>query len=97
MSEKKSLWFKRKRYGYGSSPSTLQGWALLTAYVAVIIGSASLLLKDAPEKTYTAEVGTFTSITLAITLIFLLIGYKKSPSSKWRWGIKPSDNPEEDQ
>ena len=37
----KTPWFRAKRYGYGAGlPFTWQGWALLAAHMALIIGLA---------------------------------------------------------
>lgn len=45
---KKGPWFRAKKYGYGAwLPFKWQGWVLLAAHMALIIGLA-LLLGDRP-------------------------------------------------
>ena len=44
----KGPWFRAKKFGYGAGlPFTWQGWVLLLAHMAVIIGT-SLLLAEKP-------------------------------------------------
>lgn len=95
MTEKEN-WFKRKRYGIGWAPGSKKGWITLLAYVVIIVGLAIVMLRDVPENTYTAEVGYFLAITAVITIVFISFGAKRSPTSKWRWGKKDTDNPDED-
>jgi hypothetical protein len=40
----KGPWFRAKKFGYGAGlPFKRQGWALLTAHIALIMGTALLL------------------------------------------------------
>lgn len=38
MCARPGLWFRRKKYGWGWTPSTWQGWAVLAAYLVLLIG-----------------------------------------------------------
>ena len=38
-----SSWFRPKRYGYGATPCTWQGWLLTLAFVAVLAGIMTML------------------------------------------------------
>ena len=45
-------WFKPKRYGYGATPITWEGWVFTLAIMLVILGSGWLLLgTGAPRGT----------------------------------------------
>ncbi|MFT4532445.1 MAG: hypothetical protein ACI9T8_000468 [Candidatus Saccharimonadales bacterium] len=89
-------WFKRKRYGYGSTPATVKGWLIITTYLFIEIALAMILLKDTLEKTFSIEVGVFLAATAILTTLLVLISSKKSPSNKWRWGRTVRDIDKED-
>lgn len=88
-------WFKRRRYGYGWTPSTMQGWLVIIAYLVIVIGSAIAFL-DAPETTSQRELGMLILILLFSTAGLIKISYKKGPKPMWRWGLKKEDDPGED-
>lgn len=73
-----NLWFKRKTYGYGWTPATWQGWAViiiwLISFYFVITGINSELVK-------------LVSI-LILTGILIFVSYKKGEKPKWQWGKK---------
>lgn len=75
---KNNLWFKRKAYGYGWTPTTWQGWAViivwLISFYLVITGVNSELIK-------------LLSI-LILTGILIFVSYKKGEKPKWQWGKK---------
>ncbi len=85
-------WFKRRRFGWGWTPVTWQGWATLIVWFILIVLAAFQLPTNPSSSQYT----TFLAAVLAIViLLFVIIGLK-SPRPHWRWGAKPSDNPDED-
>lgn len=73
-----NLWFKRKTYGYGWTPTTWQGWAViiiwLISFYFVITGLNSELVK-------------LVSI-LILTGILIFVSCKKGEKPKWQWGKK---------
>lgn len=78
-----NLWFKRKLYGWGWTPVRWQGWAVLGAYVLLMILFSLTIDDNSSDK----EV-FFTFILPAILLTFTLfrICYKKGEKPKWQWG-----------
>ena len=72
-------WFSAKRYGYGSGlPITWQGWAVTTAFVALVIVT-SLLLKDRPMP--------LIAVCVPLTMIFIAICARTTRGGwRWRWG-----------
>lgn len=95
MGHKEKLWFKRKRYGYGWTPSSWQGWVVIAVFLIVIIGGA-LTLEETPENTFTKELGFYLMVVFICAVMLLRISYKKGPTPKWRWGSKSNDDSEED-
>lgn len=78
-------WFKQKRYGYGASPSSWQGWALTAAYVAILTVMSVWLT----ERAVRGESGilTFIVLTAVLTLIFVAIAWRTTEGGwRWRWG-----------
>lgn len=93
--DKKRYWFKRKRYGWGFTPSTWQGWVVVVGYVVVIVAMIPAFL-DAPEAVERREAALFFLFTFLATFGLVKICFLKGPAPRWRWGRKPGDNPEED-
>lgn len=83
MNAKDVHWFKRKRYGYGWTPSSWQGWAVIILYVVVAVGGA-LTLIDMPENSFSKELGFYLLVMLISTVALIKISYKKGPSPKWQ-------------
>ena len=71
-------WFAPKRYGLGAGlPIAWQGWALLAAYGAVILGA--VLLGERSPATL--------PILLTASALLLLIAAKTTKGGwRWRWG-----------
>lgn len=88
-------WFKRRRFGFGWTPATREGWLTLGLYLAAVLGGAIVLgafTTDPPGWT----VAVYLLIVLVLTIVFFAIAISKGPKPKWRWGRHPSDNPHED-
>ena len=69
-------WFAPKRYGYGAGlPIAWQGWALLSAYMA-IVGLATWLLAAVPIALF--------AVTISATFLLLLIA-SRTTRGGWRW------------
>jgi hypothetical protein len=79
-----TYWFKPKRYGYGATPTTWQGWAVTLGAVALMVAvSLSLQLNF---RSFWSLVGlvAFDVIVLA-TMTF--VAYTKTEGGwHWRWG-----------
>ena len=91
--EQKNYWFKRRRYGYGWVPVTIEGWLLILGYIAVITIASFPLWTDAPPA---INVISYLAFALVLTVAFLFITYKKGPKPRWRWGKSETDIPHED-
>lgn len=87
-----TLWFKRRRYGYGWTPVTWQGWIAVGLFLAVILGGAALAI-DAQSDVATV---IYLNFVIASALLLIGVSLQKGPLPKWRWGKSSSDNPEED-
>jgi hypothetical protein len=78
-------WFKQKRYGFGASPSSWQGWALTAAYVAVLLGLSAWLTDGANANESRTLV--FLGLPAVVTILFLGIVWRTTEGGwRWRWG-----------
>ena len=77
---KKNYWFARKKYGYGWSPSTWQGWLTILIYFLLIL-IAGLFLAE-------SSLNMFMYIVIVATISLLALCGFKGPTPKWQWGDK---------
>lgn len=79
------LWFKRKRYGWGWTPSTWQGWLVTLVYIVLVVASALTLDENSPPREI---IFTFALPLVLLTITFIRIAYKKGEKPHWQWGGK---------
>ena len=76
-----TYWFKPKRYGYGATPVTWQGWAITGAALLTIVLAAVLV----PPNT-----SGWTAFFVAEAIVIAVLGivsYRKTEGGwRWRWG-----------
>lgn len=77
------VWFKAKRYGWGWSPSTWQGW-LSTLIYAVL----TVLPAVAFEVWVDAYLWVFVAYVSLLSGVFIFLCYQKGEKPEWRWGDK---------
>lgn len=94
-SGRQDYWFKRRRYGWGWTPTTWRGWTVVAVFLLfVLLGAFSIM--DTPDGEFTFEVGLYLMFVAVMATLLVVISYKKGPSPKWRWGKKPDDDPDKD-
>jgi hypothetical protein len=77
-------WFKPKRYGYGATPVTWQGWAVTLGTVLAMV-AVSLYLR-LTVKSLWALVALLIFDAAAIAAL-VVISYRKTDGGwRWRWG-----------
>ncbi|MEO5646264.1 MAG: hypothetical protein ABIO57_04170 [Candidatus Paceibacterota bacterium] len=82
------LWFKRKRYGYGWTPSTWQGWTVLLVYVL----SIAFFAENSRNFTKTSDIVIgFIIPTFMFTILLLIVTWTKGETPRWQWGDKDED------
>ncbi|MFY9695704.1 MAG: hypothetical protein WA776_07010 [Xanthobacteraceae bacterium] len=79
-----AYWFKPKRYGYGATPVTWQGWALTLGTVAAMV-AVSLYLR-LTERHYWALAVMFAFDAAALFALFVIVRRKTDGDWRWRWG-----------
>lgn len=83
-----AAWFKPKRYGFGASPASWQGWVLTIGYVAAIAGLGSWLAEGATQAE--SRMTTFIGLVTVLTIIFVGIAWRTTEGG-WRWRWKNGD------
>lgn len=73
-------WFRAKRYGLGwGLPLTWQGWAVLAAFVVLLVLGGLVFTPGHDSGLYLAYVATLSAAVVGV-------GYWKGEPTKWRWG-----------
>ena len=77
-------WFKPKRYGYGATPVTWQGWTLTLTHVVAMV-TVSLVLRMT-ERSYWALAALIAFDVVALAAL-AIVSYRKTEGGlHWRWG-----------
>ena len=86
--EKKGIWFKRKKFGYGWTPSTWEGWLVTIAFILLLLGLA-VNLGDTPSN----KKLIFEYFIPFIVLIAILLKVTREHGEKprWQWGRRKED------
>ena len=74
-------WFKQKKFGYGATPSTWQGWVLSIISCAALFGVVLLgpAIRDNALRTVWMIVGAG-----VVVVPFTVLAYVKTEGG-WRW------------
>ena len=75
--EKNKIWFARKTYGYGWTPSTWEGWLVLFIWLIIFI-PLTLMVQ---YNWILGMIGIF-----FVTGLLLYVCYKKGEKPRWQWG-----------
>jgi hypothetical protein len=79
-----TFWFKPKRYGYGATPVTWQGWLITGASAIAVMAAAYFILGHKPSV---AAWTMFWIVTAAITVALCVLGRRKTDGAwRWHWG-----------
>jgi len=78
-------WFRPKRYGYGATPSTWEGWAATVACALAIILATfwvPTLFRD-PDQGHLAAL----TVVSVIVILFCWVAWTRTEGGwRWRWG-----------
>jgi hypothetical protein len=80
-----TYWFRPKRYGYGATPVTWQGWAVIGAAVAVVL-TTSLMLSTIGRESLWLWLALIAVDSLTIVALVNFSRSKTDGEWRWRWG-----------
>lgn len=78
-------WFRKKLWGWGWTPATWQGWAVLVGFVAVVF--LNFYRIDTASHSASDTLTAFVPETLLLTILLIIICWKKGEKPSWQWGI----------
>jgi len=79
-----TYWFRPKRYGYGATPVTWQGWTVTIGF-ALAIAAVSLVLRLTDKNRWAvAALLAFDAVVLGALVI--ICRRKTDGEWRWRWG-----------
>lgn len=84
------LWFKRKRYGWGWTPSSWEGWLVLFIWAIFFIRNTILISGIEEENKH--ELPQLLLLQILSIVVVIFISYWKGESPRWQWGEKRTDN-----
>jgi hypothetical protein len=94
MKTNRNYWMKRRRYGWGWTPITWQGW-LFTILQTVILLTAASQIPRKPAEPSTAQLVKLIVTLLCVGISLVLVGIRTGPKPHWRWGKHDSDKSNE--
>jgi hypothetical protein len=81
------LWFRAKRYGWGWTPATLEGWLVIAGFVALIVVGAVVYVHQVRAGADRSLAAVLFGLWVALLIGGVAaIGYAKGEPPRWRWG-----------
>jgi hypothetical protein len=81
-----AVWFKPRRYGIGATPVSWQGWMLVGANIAIVLGTMALILPHQGPLP-PARLAEWAVVVVAATAVILWIAHRNTEGGwRWRWG-----------
>jgi hypothetical protein len=77
-----SAWFRPKKFGYGATPVTWQGWAVIA--IAVIATATAARLTLIPDARQPWGWIAFSATEAAVLAILWIVSRRKT-EGEWRW------------
>jgi hypothetical protein len=71
------LWFRRKSFGWGWTPASIEGWLSMGAYILVVVALSPLR----PHNPL-----AFYSGVMIATGVMIALGFLKGEPPRWQWG-----------
>ena len=86
-------WFKPRRYGYGATPVTWEGWALTVAVAAIVAISVVAMNLLADRANFAVWIA-WAAIIAAVVVSFVRISRQRTNGEwRWRWNAPRPDGP----
>ena len=81
-----AAWFKPHRYGIGATPTTWQGWLLVAAYAAIVLGAMWIVLPhQGPLEPN--RLAVWLVIVAAASAVIIWVAHRTTEGGwHWRWG-----------
>ena len=83
MEQKKVLWFKAKRWGWGWYPITWQGWGIIALYVFGLFSNV-IFVNNHTHSNSDFLIQFFPQV-LILTIFLIIICWATGEKLGWRW------------
>lgn len=80
----KKLWFVSKRYGWGWTPATWEGWFVIAAYLACTFLTVAVIEHFARIENNAVMI--FLPLICIYTCVLFFICVRTGEKPRWRWG-----------
>jgi hypothetical protein len=84
------IWFKRKLYGWGWTPSSWEGWLVMALYLGALI----LIFRNINKNSHSVSdtlIGFVVPLIVSM-IIISVICYWKGETPRWQWGKRTDDH-----
>ena len=78
-------WFRARRYGFGWTPCTWQGWATVGVWALLFTGLVTGA-SAAASASDDVVLGLLIVLSVAATLALVWISWRMGEPARWRWG-----------
>ena len=79
-------WFKPKTFGYGATPTTWEGWTLVTVYTLVLV--AGIVAMTLRKESFAIDIASLAVIGV-VTVVMVVVSVQKTDGAwHWSWGAK---------
>jgi cytochrome c oxidase subunit IV len=82
------FWFKPKTFGYGATPTTWEGWTVMTVYGAILAGCVVAIYLH--KQSLAVHAGSFAVIVVA-TIVLVAVSVQKTDGA-WGWNAGRRSN-----
>ncbi|MGO8918636.1 MAG: hypothetical protein ACLQJR_22265 [Stellaceae bacterium] len=81
------LWFQARRYGWGWTPVTVEGWLVMSLFLAAVIVSTGVFLyRVRSAGDLLAATITFLLSLAILVAALVVICWMTGERPRWRWG-----------
>jgi len=81
-------WFRPKRYGYGATPTTWEGW-VVTFGVAVVLAGSIMVMNVLVDRANVVAWLLWAVIIATMTYGFVRLSRHRTEGEwRWRWGAE---------
>lgn len=89
-------WFAAKRFGWGFTPITWQGWVSILLYILLVVKLAAkaAAFEEVPHSTIDTIIYFILPFAF-LTALLIFVCYKKGQKPHWNWGVQFDEKDEE--
>ena len=84
MYQERRYWFRARRYGYGWTPCSWQGWLVLGVFIILFTATVAGSIAAASVSGVLVAACTLASVMLVVALIYVC--WAMGEPARWRWG-----------